>query len=330
MAIQAIQEFRSTNDIPSYPATSGIGVVGGQPWMRNQSRGLFPLGDTYPGKTYWVDANDGNNSNNGLSIYSPFLTMAKAFSVIVSGDTILFRGKIREQITAPVQVFDITIVGLGNRPRHADSTPNGGQDATNTWAAPLAPTGVTPLCKVLQQGWRFVNILFVGPTDAACVMLYRDNGAGDAERDASHAEFWNCRFASGQDGIEQSGGAGHVGIYDCFFTTLTGVAIKHTTGAGAGFPIRYDIRNNRFNSCPSVMTAVAAFDYRIQENSFAFEAGATLVFDFTGGARNVVVRNDFNIAAADFDPAGGVTGSGVTDVWSNTLTDAIETGLPAN
>lgn len=37
----------------------------------------------------------------------------------------------------------------------------------------------------------------------------------------------------------------------------------------------------------------------------------------------------FTIAAADFDPAGGVTG--VTgDVWSNTLTDTIETGLPAN
>jgi hypothetical protein len=56
----------------------------------------------------------------------------------------------------------------------------------------------------------------------------------------------------------------------------------------------------------------------------------TVTIDLTNGvAPNYVVGNYFNIAADDFDPAGGVTG--VTgDVWSNTLTNAIETGLPAN
>ena len=48
-----------------------------------------------------------------------------------------------------------------------------------------------------------------------------------------------------------------------------------------------------------------------------------------GTGYNAVIRNTFDIAAADFDPAGGVTGK-AGDVWSNYLTDAIETGLPAN
>lgn len=281
------------------------------------------------GNEWFVDATGGSDGNSGQSWSSPFLTMAKAFSLLQSGDVISFVGKVREQLTTPVQVFDVTIRGGGNRPRHADAapTPTGGHSAS-TWTTPASATAATPLVKVLQQGWRFENLLFAGPTDAACVLLFRDGGAGDAERDASHAEFINCRFASGQDGIEQSGGAGHVGVYDCFFTSLTGTAIKHTTGAGIGFPIRWVIENSRFSSNVNIMTAVAAQDYLIRGNTFL--TTTTLTFDFTGGARNVVVGNYFNIAAADFDPAGGVTGSGATDVWSNTLTNAIETGLPAN
>src|SRR4051812_35457516 len=75
------------------------------------------------GTTYYVDTNSGVDTNNGKSWSSAFLTMAKAFSVLVSGDRIVFVGNVREQLTTPVQVFDVQIIGAGNRPRHADSTP---------------------------------------------------------------------------------------------------------------------------------------------------------------------------------------------------------------
>jgi hypothetical protein len=280
------------------------------------------------GQTWYVDALNGSDGYDGLSWATPLKTMAAAFAKLQSGDTIVVAGKIREQLTTPVQVFDVTIIGAGNRPRHADAAPApvGGSSAS-TWTVPASNPANAPLVKVLQQGWRFINMLFAGPTNNSCVLLYRDGGAGDAERDASHAEFHNCRFASGQDGIEQSGGAGHVGVYDCFFTSLTGTAIKHTGGAGVGFPIRWVVEDSRFTSNANIMTAVAAQDYKITGNTFI--TTTTLTFNFTGGARNVVAGNYFNIAAADFDPAGGVTGT-ATDVWSNTLLDAIETGLPAN
>jgi hypothetical protein len=282
------------------------------------------------GIRYFVDANTGLDSNDGLSWESALLTMSAAFGKINSGDTIRFRGKIKEQLTTPVQKFDVTIIGEGNRPRHADAEPVGGPLAANTWTTPAAPAATTALVKVMQQGWRFVNVLFAGPTDAACALLFRDGGVGNAERDASHAEFINCRFASGQDGIEDSGGCGHVGIYDSYFTDLTGVAIKQTVGAGIGQPyFRWDVRGNRFQDCPSLTTAKAAQFFRFLDNTVSFAGAPTIGFDFTGGKQNIIVGNVFNVLAADFDPAGGFTGT-ATDNWSNTLEDAIETGLPAN
>lgn len=283
------------------------------------------------GNTYYVDANDGVDTRSGVSWNNAFLTMDKAFDTVASGDTIIFRGKIREQLTTPVQVFDVTVIGAGTRPRHADAEPAGSAYATNTWTTPASAAAATPLVTVLQQGWRFENILFAGPSDAACVQLFRNGGAGDAERDASHASFYGCRFASGQDGIEGSGGPGHVGIFDCFFTSMTAVALKNTVGAGIGTPfLRWQIVGNRFLSCPTLMTAAASTFVVFQNNVVSFASAPTLVFDFTGGAQNDIIGNYFNIAAADFDPAGAVTGSGATDVWSNTLTNAVETGLPAN
>jgi hypothetical protein len=284
----------------------------------------FPKGDVY-----YLDVNYGDNDNDGSSWDEAFATMAKALLSVSSGDTIVFRGKVREQLTAPVGVFDVTIIGAGNRPRHADVHASGGGNiAANTWTFPASGSTDSPLLTVLHQGWRFVNIVFAGHATDSCIKLLRSGDEGTVlERDASHIEFINCRFASGQDGIEQSGGCHHIGIYGCTFEGLTGTALKHTGGAGIGYPIRWVIKDCEFMSCANIMTAVAAADYLIRNN--AFMTTTTLLFDFTGGARNVVVDNYFNILKADFDPTGLVTGT-ATDVWSNILLDGREEGLPAD
>jgi hypothetical protein len=279
------------------------------------------------GAIYFVDANSGVDTNDGLSWGSAFLTMSKAFTSIASGDTIVFRGKIREQLTTPVQVFDVTVIGAGNRPRHADSTPDGGQNAANTWTIPASGATTAPLVKVIQQGWRFQNILFAGPTDHACIQLFRDAGAGDAERDASHAEIIGCRFASGQDGIEQYGGCYNVLVQGCTFNELTGYALKNGN-VGVANPGRWQILNNRFEACANLMGAWQLWGSQFNDNTIANTTSALI--DTSGGSGdNTFLRNSFDIAAASFDPDGGVTGK-AGDVWSNYLTDALETGLPAN
>lgn len=284
---------------------------------------------TVVGTDWYVDAAGGSDGNSGKSWQAPFLTMAKAFSLLQSGDHIYFVGKIREQLTTPVQVFDVTITGGGNRPRHADATPDptGGASAS-TWTTPASGSTNTPLLKVLQQGWRIENFVMAGHATNACVLLYRDAGAGDAERDASHFEANGIRFASGRDGIEQSGGCYNVRIERCRFHDLTGYCIKNTAGAGIAASYRWEIVNNDFNGCANWMGAWNGNSFYIADNRIAHIT--TALIDLSGGTGyNAIIRNTFDIAAADFDPAGGVTGK-AGDVWSNYLTDAIETGLPAN
>jgi hypothetical protein len=276
------------------------------------------------GNYYFVDANSGSNSNDGLTWATAFLTMAKAFSVIASGDTVIFRGKIKEQLTTPVQVFDVTVIGSGNRPRHADSTPDGGQNATNTWTIPDTPT-TAPLCKVLQQGWRFENILFAGPTDSDCIQLYRDAGAGNAERDASHAEIVNCRFASGYNGINDPGGCFNVLVASCRFQALTNYCILGVGNIGAGQGM-WTIENNHFYGFTNGVK-IAGLGCRIRGNSFT-DGGTpntTVVLNTTsnGGADNIVVDNYFQTATANFNTP-DIVGN-ATDVWNNISIDG-ETG----
>jgi hypothetical protein len=146
------------------------------------------------GRAWFVDAT-GASSGNGKSPKTPFPTMAAAFAQVASGDIIYFVGKVTEQLTTPVQVFDVTIVGCGNRPRHADAAPTGSAYATATWAAPATPVATVPLVTVLQQGWRFVNILFAGSAGCPSINFVRNAAAGDLERDSSHGEVIGCRFA---------------------------------------------------------------------------------------------------------------------------------------
>lgn len=285
------------------------------------------IGLSSHGTFYYVNPNSGNDTNNGLSWDGAFLTMAAAFAAISSGDTIFFKGKIKEQLTAPTHVFDITIVGASNRPRHADAAPVGSESGA-TWTTLATPATTTPLLTLQHQGWRLVNFVMAGPSASACVLQYRDNAAGEAEKDSSHAEYHNIRFASGRDGIEDSGGCYNIGVFDCTFHDLTGWAIKHTAGAGVADAYRWQIKGNRFQGCSTWIGDFHPHQWEITDNTVG-EITTPGLLTGGGSGHNVIVRNVFDIAAASFDPVGGFTGH-ATDVWSNYLTDAIETGLPAN
>jgi len=161
-------------------------------------RGVLSPG---PGRTIYVHT-EGGQSGSGAGWDSPLSTMAAAFAVVQSGDTILVAGNVREQLVTPTGIFDVRVVGVGPRPRHADAHTDGnGRRAAATWRAPASPTATTALCRVLQQGWVFENILFAAHTDYGALEFVRNAGADDAERDASHGAVLNCRFAGGAYGI---------------------------------------------------------------------------------------------------------------------------------
>lgn len=287
---------------------------------------VLPGGLNPYAKHYFVDANLGSDSNQGKEPAFAFLTMSKAFTKIASGDVIHFRGKLREQLTTPVQVFDITIIGASNRPRHADAEPAGGETGA-TWTTPASPAATTPLLKVLQQGWRLVNFLMDAPADAAAVMAFRDGGAGNAERDASHLSAIGMKFLGGSIGIEDNGGCGHLWIDDCDFHDLT-TAIKNVIGAGIGQPLfRSTIRNSRLRANTNHIVA-GGQELHIVENVFG--SFTTLGIDLTGGVgKNVISRNSLS---GTYSIAGGYKKAASDDEWSgnfNSLSGGVTADDPA-
>jgi hypothetical protein len=299
---------------------------------------------TRRGTTYYVDAVSGVDTRLGKSWRKAFLTMAKAFSVITSGDTIVFSGKIKEQLETPAGVFDVAVVGTGNRPRHADTHPTATSGkAAATWTTPDSPTAATPLVRVQQQGWLFDNILFAGPTGVsnsnASIELYRTDEAlgspaGSVERDASHLTVQNCRFASGYKHINDVGGCYGVKIAGNRFVNHTLWAILGVGNIGVG-QSNWEIYDNDFDS-NAVATAnhvkIAGFACRIHDNTFD-DGGlpdTTVVLNTNngGGANNRVYGNHFQTVTGSFNTP-DVVGC-ATDFWNpNYSFDTLETGIPA-
>jgi hypothetical protein len=257
-----------------------------------------------------------------------YTTFANLSNQLQDRDLILFSGVLREQAIAPLGVFDVTILGAANQPRQATNSgvPTGGGA---TWLAPTSPAATTPLIEVREQGWTFENIFFNGPTDDACIKMHCEENA--TYPDGSHLTLRNCRLGGGFIGLEDYGGASNVLIEDCSFEDMTG------TGGGAvvvtnqsiRIPSRWQFQRNRILPCVNGLVG-AWVDSRFIHNTISKSTTTTLnLASGNTGLRNFVCFNFFNIVAANFDPAGGVTGNS-TDTWINYLEDVLEFGQPAN
>jgi hypothetical protein len=270
----------------------------------------------------------GSDSNTGSQPGQSFSTIGRALEMVDSYDIIVADGVFREQVTAPLGVHDVKIISAANRPRQATSggTPTGGGA---TWLAPTAPVAATPLLQLREQGWLIEGFLFSPPADDSAIKLHREDNA--TYPDASHVTIRGCRFVDGLIGIEDYGGASNVLIEDCSFESLAGVgggAIV-VTNQGIAIPNRWIVRGNRILPCVNGIVG-AWIDSQFTYNTIMKCTTTTIKLNSGNvGLRNIVKYNDFNIAAVDFDPAGGVEGN-ATDTWVNDLSDVKEFGVPAN
>lgn len=286
----------------------------------------------FPGNTWYVDTVNGNTvAADGATWQSAFGTMAQAFVAIASGDRIFFRGNVREQLTAPAQIFDISIIGVGNTPRNSDAVTGFFGQTSATWRTPASPTAATPLVSLKRQGWSFQNILFgPGPTDAASVKLNRNALSDTLEQDSSHASFIGCRFTGANTGIEDAGGCYNVHVYDCFFNNITdgtGRAIYCSSTAVAN-PLSWYIDGCRFiNNDNHIVAAGSAW---VIKNSVFTAVNVTAKINLTGGTvPNTVVNNALG---GTYSIAGGYTPAGATDEWGgnyNSLSGGVTAAVPA-
>jgi hypothetical protein len=267
------------------------------------------------GATLCVDTTNGADTNGGHNWDDAFQTMGAALTAAQSYDTILLSGDVREELTGSHEKFDITIVGMGTRPRHA----NTGYAGASVWRPPASPTAATPLLKVRAQGWQFHNILFDCPVDAAGVYLERNaiDGVASGEYDASHAGFYNCRFESGLIGIQNHGGCGFVEVDNCRFYRMSGsgaAGIK-CTSTGTAVPLNWQIRNSHFaNNASHILSSMSYSE--ISGNTFG-RFTATLSIDLYNQPSSS--QGEYNIITGNYLPgAYGVTAypAGSNNEWA--------------
>lgn len=273
----------------------------------------------------WVRPQYGNNNTADGTWAKPYATLAGVSRLIVPGIVIGIEGVLKEEFSTPI-VNDVTLIGAAsNLPRQATTSgvANGGGA---TWLSPASGTGT--LLTVNGQAWRVQNIMFNNSATAAPCIKPVTVGDPPAEADGQHLLIIGCNFTGSDDGIACPSGTNRVHIYDSTFENFSGSGDVAISAAGS-IQTLYDWRIIGCTFRNNVHNIVAALSNSTIANC-TIEAGSSSTINLTNGvAPNFVINNAFNIAAADFDPAGGVTG--VTgDVWSNILTDAIETGLPAN
>lgn len=298
---QVINRFLRTGEVQG--PESGVGSV------------LAVRGAIFP-SDWFVDPQHGSNQADGRDPRSPLSTIAGALAKCVSGDTIYFVGNVREEVVGSNLLEDISIIGMSNRPRHADHARdgigNGAQGAS--WRQAASHGATTPLLEIRGQGWHLENFLMVPPSDAAAVKLKRNALSDVSEYDASHFSAKGVRFVGGQSGIEDSGGHFNVLIEDCIFQANTD-GIK-TLDTAVAVPLQWEIRGCHFSQNTHHIRVSAAY-WNIHHNAFGKFTTTGLNLTFIAGNDAAELANLIwnNLLSGSYSSPSYVEGGGNTDEW---------------
>jgi len=277
------------------------------------------------GTIYYVDTVNGSDSNSGLNWDVALATVEEAFAKVGDNGLIAIIGDVREQITAPLGVTGVKVVGVaGGRNRHDDGV---------RWREPATALDA-PLVTIRQQGWEFHNILFVPQDGYSAIRAHRAEST--TYPDSSHFIVKNCKFIGGAAigsqagiGIEDWGGNHHYLVEDCEFHELDNAIVAPSGSPGIAAPLRNTIKNCIFEDNVDDICMDGNL-CRILNNIFMTPYGTknhdntvnmAYVTDVSGA--NFVIGNIFADATANVTIAKGY-GPSTGDVWRNFVTDAAD------
>lgn len=196
---------------------------------------------------YFVRGTNGQDQWDGKSYTNAFLTMDKALDTVDDHDAIIQYETVREQLTAPLGVYGVRIIGgAGGRTRHDD----GGA----RWTYPSSGSTNAALMTIRQQGWEFHNILFVPKDGYSAIRAHRAESA--TYPDSSHFIVRGCKFIGpGGIGTPQGRGIGDFGgnhhylVEGCEFNDLEyAIGVFGEAGdPGIAAPLRNTIQDNDFS-----------------------------------------------------------------------------------
>ena len=285
-----------------------------------------------PFATHWyVDTFSGSDTlHDGQSSDKAFATMGQALTSAATGDVIWMKGDVREELTGSNLKFDITIIGALSQ-HHPDQPSSAYDPGASMWRPPASPTSSTPLLELRGRGWKFINIAFDCPVDAAAVYAVSNASSGTDEYDASHCTFINCSFQQGLRAFQDNGGLTNVSFIDCRFRILSpsGACAIENTSTSVRLPQNWLIQNCTFygvgagggNECHIDAPLSGSV---IRDCTFGLVEGTDLYIDLTGGDDNQVTGN---LLEGDYTTADYVAGT--NDDWTgnfNSNTSETEVG----
>lgn len=274
------------------------------------------------GVIYYVDAVNGNDGNNGLSLAEPFKTFSVALAALGIDDTLFvarggYTGDFATQLNAAAPFVNII-----------------GMNATEKGFGPFfaSSTSTEPTISVRARGMRISGLEFDNPSSDAGIELLANGGTQRSD----FLEIDHCLFTGGKFGIDQNGGSTYCFIHDNIFDLLSvalGSAIS-ATDTGQKLPGRWRVVNNEFlenvnHMDMSVAVGSHGFNSSVigPDNVWQHKGQArdvTVAFDIRGGAGNVVVGN-FCGAAKSVGTGGTVYEMGNNDRSAgNMFTDGVQ------
>ena len=252
-----------------------------------------------------------------------FTTFTDLKSHLKSRDMIILSGVLREQVSCPVGVLDVTVVGAANKPRQATSggVPTGGGAS---WLAPTSPVALTPLISVIEQGWAFENIQFAPVASSPCIWFRRQESA--TIPDASHFRVSGCYFsAGGASGMGIAVGECSYGLIENNDFEGLGTGIGYKTDGGFAIGQYRHIVGNRFRRGTLNDIQIPGTNDLIENNVFqglfATEGGWRINLD--GGSAGCQVINNY-VADVDTTIALGFKKSSAADIWRNFVATVVD------
>ena len=256
------------------------------------------------GKIYYLDAVNGRDGADGLSLAFAFKTLAVALAVMRIDDTLFiarggYSGDFATNLNA-VSPF-INLIGM---------------NATAVGFGPFltSATSSEPTISVRARGIRISGLEFDSPALDAAIELLKN--AGNTQR-PDFLEVDHCLFTGGKFGIDQNGGSTYGRIHHNIFDLMSvsgGSAISATSTAQQ-LPGRWKVWENEFlenvnHMDMSVTVGSHGFNSSVigPNNVFQHKGQArdvTVALDIRGGGGNLVVGNF--IGAAKSVSTGGAT-----------------------
>ena len=275
------------------------------------------------GRAWYVDSDNGVDTNSGRSWGQAKLTIAAAVALCADYDTIYLRGVtgFAESVVTTPAITNVKIIGVDSTKRRPE------------WKS--AAQGSYAL-QIRSLDWEVHNIRFSGNlTNTVCLVkvtydLSTYYGAGVLIKD--------CYFHGGGDsvgGIEFNGGGFQNDVIGCHFTDFGGVgAAGIWTTNHLNYFLHAKIVGNWFSENVNCLR-INAQTCLVKDNVFQTEGAerdATVVCDLvnSGGSGckgNCCVGNYFGDVTANITSTYGYYG-GTGDLWVNETADAKDYGVP--